>query len=492
MSNNSKYLEEPLYEIWQNLDFQKKIVTADGDDIEILDPGTRDENLGGPDFKNARLRIGNLTFVGDVEIDINYSDWKTHAHNINNDFNKVILHVSLFNKYMQPYVYSKDGRKIPSISLNDCVDKNLVKRFDKLQKEQKSNHNQLKCVYNQDKVEIEVKKKFLAELGMNRFHKKCNKVYQRLKELTFLKQKQINEPVIKYEMTPEFNSKEFYSDEFKDKNLWLQLLYEFIFEALGYSQNKEAMLKLSQHAKIEFIDETCVKENFLINAEAILFNVGGLVPEVSKLPDQEKSDYSVKIYDIWKEYKQKYDGETLSETDWTFYKIRPQNFPTIRIAGGVRFLNMLLHENLLNRVVKKIMEIQNLNVLAKSLRSLFVIKSDGFWMKHFVFDQPAKNEIRYFIGASRADEIVVNVMLPFMAVYFDLFSDEKHARKVIDIYNVYLQQGENNIIRKVSEGLGVQDLKNSTVYTQGMIELFRNYCSKNRCMECEIGKVAFA
>lgn len=491
MSSNSKYLEESLYEIWKNIDFQKKIETSEGDEIEVLDPGSRDENLGGPDFKNARLRIGNLTFVGDVEIDINYKDWKKHAHNINSDFNKVILHITLFNKYKQPYVYSKDGRKIPSVSLYESVDKNLIKRFDKIQQEQNRSKNELKCTFSQKKVELDIKKKFIADLGMNRFHKKCNKVYFRLKELTFLKQKEINEPVIKYELTPEFNNKEFYSDEFKDKNLWMQLLYEFIFEALGYSQNKEPMLKLAQNTKIEFINELCAKENFLINAESILFNIAGLVPDVSKLPDQEKSEYSVKIYNIWKEKIKKYDGHTLSETDWNFYKIRPQNFPTIRIAGGVRFLNMLLHENLLNRVVKKIIEIKNLDVLAKSLRSLFVIKSDGFWMKHYVFDQTSKNEIRYFVGASRADEIIVNVLLPFMAVYFDLFGDEKHARKVIDIYNVYLQQGENNIIRLVSEGLELNELKKSTVYTQGMIELFRNYCSKNRCMECEIGKIAF-
>ena len=150
--------------------------------------------------------------------------------------------------------------------------------------------------------------------------------------------------------------------------------------------------------------------------ESALFNIGGLLPNVDELPKEATSPYTKKLASEWELLKQIYDGKTFDETQWHFFKLRPQNFPTVRIAGGTRILKKLMYGNLIEIMIKKIREIRHLPVLVNSIRSLYVIKSEGFWQKHYVFDKPSNTEIKYFVGASSADEMVINVILPFFSI----------------------------------------------------------------------------
>ena len=90
MQRTSKIHEKFLGEIWKKQNFSNNLFTKDGQKVEIIDAGMENNELGGPDFKNARIKIGNLTYFGDVEIDSFHSDWKSHGHNINRKYNKVI------------------------------------------------------------------------------------------------------------------------------------------------------------------------------------------------------------------------------------------------------------------------------------------------------------------------------------------------------------------------------------------------------------------
>jgi len=112
-----KVQEKFLYEIWKEKKFVKTLSTADSQSIEIIDPGLQNKELAGPDFHNARIRIGNITYLGDIEIDTLHSNWKTHGHYIDNKYNKVVLHVVLSNEQNKNFVYTKEGRKVESICL---------------------------------------------------------------------------------------------------------------------------------------------------------------------------------------------------------------------------------------------------------------------------------------------------------------------------------------------------------------------------------------
>ena len=492
MSNTTKIFEKDLYNIWKNKKFESELETLNGDEIFVLDSGIENDDTAGPDFINARIRIGNLTFVGDIEIDSDYTDWKSHGHNINNKYNKVVLHASLTNKFNQPYVYTKDGRKVPSIKLCDFIDNNEVETIEtKIQSYKQRHQHSLRCEDCNSNLDMEFKEKYVASLGIERFKKKCKKFYDRLKELKYINELHLKEPVISYELSEDFNSREFAYKDFQDKELWQQLLYEYLFEALGYSKNKSIMLKLSQSVNINFIKKFEKENNFIELLESALFNISGLMPESERNSGQQSSDYTKNLVENWEKLKHLYDGYTYNEADWNYFKLRPQNFPTIRIAGGSRFLKNIIHDDLIAVMVKKINEIRNLTVLTNSLRSLFVVQSEGFWQEHFVFDKPAKMQIKYFVGASRADEILTNVILPYFAVYFDIFGNKDLSKKILSLYSMYEQRSDNKIVREVAENLDMVDHLKKTVYNQGMIELFRHYCSKSKCMECEIGKMVF-
>jgi hypothetical protein len=487
-----KLHEHTLYEIWKSQNFINPPKTITGEEILILDAGIYNNDTAGPDFKNARIRIGNLTFVGDIEIDCNYSDWKIHGHHIDNKYSKVILHAAFLNKNKHAFVYTRDGRKINSICLSELLEKTFVENlFETKESNEHNDSNNLRCHFSLNKISQEQKEKYLYQLGASRFEKKCKKLFNRIKELQFLEELKIKEPVVSYDLSQKFHNKQFKQNDFVSKLIWQQLLYELIFEALGFTKNKNQMVSLAQYANIKFLMK--IENDGVINEklEAALFNIAGLVHSLDSASDDATKKYIERISLFWNSIRSMYDGKILAETDWHFFRLRPQNFPTIRIAGGVRILHNLIHKNLIGMISKKIIEINNLKSLANTLRSIFIVKADGYWKNHYIFDQTAKSEIKYFVGVSRADEIIVNVILPFFSVYFDLFGNAKISKKILTLYSEYEQRSENQIILDMGKSLELKQELKRTIITQGAIELFRNFCSRNRCLECEIGKIVF-
>ncbi|PKL82620.1 MAG: hypothetical protein CVV24_09120 [Ignavibacteriae bacterium HGW-Ignavibacteriae-3] len=489
---STKVHEVTLYEIWKQKSYNHPLKTFAGEDIAILDAGIHNEDTSGPDFKNARIRMGNLTYVGDIEIDYNYNDWKSHGHNIDSKYTKVILHASLINRHHQDHVYSRDGRKIPSICFAEFIDDlNLEIMRKKTEENKGESISSVKCSSLVVNLDSGVKETFLRHLGNVRFEKKCKKIYNRLKELQFIKELNLKEPVISYNLTSQFNERKFDHSDFSSKEIWQQLLYELTFEALGFSKNKLQMLHLAQSVNVNFLSKIENDGVLIEKYEAALLFISGLMRESDNSPDPVTAAYREKISLHWNSIRSYYDGIIFEPSSWNFFRLRPQNFPTIRIAGGARILAGLLQRNLIASVAKKINEIHNLDVLTKSLRSVFVVKAHGFWKNHYLLDKASQAEIKYFVGVSRADEIVVNVILPFFAVYFDLFGKPEVVKKIVQLYNIYLERSENQLTNEVARQINMNVLKSRTVYSQGMIELFRSFCSKNRCLECEIGKMVF-
>ena len=487
MPSTQKIPEKQFHKIWQTQDFTEELKTSSGELLTVLNPGDYNTDESGPDFKNARIKIGNLTFIGDVEIDQDYSDWKKHGHNINRNYNKIILHICYSNLQKQHYIYTSDGRRVPSIAIDKIIASDNIelveKKITKVREEPT-----LKCASEIHLLEKDIRINAILKYGITRLEKKSNKIFTRLKELKFLSELEIKEPVIRYELTKEFNEKKFSQEDFKDKDIWKQLLYELIFEALGYSKNKGIMLKLSQFANISFLCGIEYDINYRKKLETTFYRISGLLPE----KEDSNDEYINNLWEEWDNLSKKYDGRILDETQWHFLGQRPQNFPTVRIAGGIALIEAILHHNLAGKIINKFSEINSSKVLINSIRSLFIIKANGYWKNHYIFNKPSNISLNYFIGLSRADEIVINIVLPFLSVYFELFGNEKLSKKVIKIYNEYDQKSDNKIIRQVVKGLQVEGIEKKAIYAQGMIEVYNNYCSKGRCLECELGKQIFS
>ena len=484
--------EKLLYEIWKEKNFLTSVQTHSGQKIEVIDPGENNKDSAGPDFLNSRVKIGNITYNGDVEIDIRHSDWKSHGHYLDKRYNKVILHVIFSNENYQPYVITQNGRKVESISLASFVrddHKNIIQQAIVSEKEHRDFI--MPCSSINDVVSRADKMEFISQLGIERFEKKEKRILERLKEMIYLKQMNIREPVVHYDFGEKFVNKKFTVDEFNSPLQWQQLLYEMIFEALGYSQNKDIMLKLAKALNLDFFSNLPDKEKLENIIESALMNVSGLIPQEFSAPDEETAEYLRYLVETWSEVKTGYDGIYFDKEKWHFFKLRPFNFPTIRLAGGTELLRRILVDDLFGKIITIFSKDENPKKVITFLRDAIIIKAHGFWSSHYVFEKNAKEELKYFIGLSRADDIIVNVILPVLSVYFEIFEMEDAAKRIKNLCLNYAQSNSNKVVDQVISSLILNKAEVKSIQMQGMIELFRYFCVREKCLKCEIGKVVF-
>jgi hypothetical protein len=264
-----------------------------------------------------------------------------------------------------------------------------------------------------------------------------------------------------------------------------------IFEALGYSRNKEIMLRMAKAVNVSFLNNYRSSENFDKITESALFNVSGLVPQKVTFKEEATSEYVRNLIEIWNSIRDKYDGAFFNKTEWNFFKSRPQNFPTIRLCGG----GLLISHILLSDVFKSLINYFNEDRTVKDaniiLRNYLITDARGYWANHYNFDKLSKEKLNYFIGVSRADEIIINVLFPVLSLYFEIFDKKDSAHKVKELYINYTQHGSNMLVEQVESTLGLSNASRRSINYQAMIELFRNYCVKERCLECKIGQKIF-
>jgi len=487
-----KIKEKTVYEIWKERKFKEALATSDLQTIEVVDTGIQNKDLAGPDFLNARIKFGNITYLGDVEIDSKYSDWKSHGHFIDKKYSKVILHITLSNENHQPYVYTKDKRKVHSVCLLDFIDEALGKILIRaVQNELKNRAFKMPCKDRNSIIPNKEKVNFIVELGIERFLNKSRKILERAKQLIFLKEMNIKEPVVRYDFGEDFANKKFKPKDFSNTLIWQQIIHEMIFEALGFSKNKEMMLRLAKAVNVEYLIKFVENENFLQMIESALLNVSGLIPEKISFKDERASEYVRELIELWNSLKSDYDGIYFKQEQWNFFKLRPQNFPTIRIAGGARLLQQLLSEGLFEDLLRLFEKEGDSKDHTATLRNLLVIEAEGFWSEHYVFDKSASEKLNYFIGVSRVDEIVINVLLPVLLVYFEIFGKTDSVRRVKELYINYNQKTSNQLVNQVNSTLLLGRTKERSICYQGMIELFRKYCVREKCLECKIGTKVF-
>jgi len=492
MNSKEKIHEKFFADIWKQQSFEKEIKTVDGESIQILSAGEENKEHSGPDFCNARIKIGNITYVGDVEIDTYQSDWKSHGHLMNQHFNKVILHVIFSNDFNHAQVSTQNGRRIPTLVFGEYLSQSLTSTIKTaITNERKGRTNKIPCTELSNEISEKEKLDLLEELGIERFKKKCEKLINRLKELLYLKENKVKEPMVRYTLPKEYYDKRLCYEEINDRMIWEQLFYELMFEALGYSHNKNIMRRLAQAVPLSFLHDFITTSDFHITAEATYFSVSGLIPDVLHLKDEDTSDYTRKLFQRWQEIKSSYDGQTFRETDWHFFQLRPQNFPTIRIAGGVLLVDQLLKQVLIPPIIKKISEIYKPETLIQNLRNLLIVRAEGYWKNHYVFDKPSQDELKYFIGNTRVEEMLVNVVFPFAYVYFELFNKKSLAQKTLNAFSRILLSSDNSLVKEISESLNLNSQWKRAVINQGMLELFRSFCSKEKCKDCKIGAKVF-
>jgi len=415
--------EDFLHFVWQHQYFNSKNITTTEGKSVEVVKPGFHNHLAGPDFKEASLRIDGMLWVGSVEIHLKSSDWQAHNHQGDPNYENVILHV-VYQHNQE--INGPNGQPIPTVELKGLIKPGLLSRYEGIVNSQ----SEIPCSELFQKVRAVTRLAMLEAALVRRLERKGH-LFQTLVEN---------------------NNKD-----------WEQSTYEWLARGFGFKTNSENMLELARAVPLK----TLLKHSDLKQWEALLFGASGLL---------NTSDHNEYANELRREYaflERKYEIKSnLSYNQWHFSGVRPTNFPTIRIAQFAA----LVHAN------------QNLFSLftqfssVKDLQKMLQISQSEYWEKHFNFGVLSSKEFKG-LSKTAVQSLMINTIAPLLVAY----AEYKESSDMIDLaMNILmsLPVENNHIIRKWQElGWNV----NSSFDTQGLIELYNEYCTPKKCMQCKIG-----
>ena len=480
--------------IWQRQLFTTAgLTTSDGRAVVILSPGRVNEDAG-PDFSDARIRIGSTTFQGDVELHRTAADWHAHGHQTDPHYNRVILHVVMFDDGMRPPAATAAHRTLPVLVLHPFLDRGSgTALMASLSDGEDGAAPPLACRTANTNVSTSVIRRWIEHQAEARMQLKIHRFHERLRELIDERRSIVREPYPRYYGNPDDIPKPreaFTQRDAASRQLWEQLLYEGMMEGLGYAKNEAAFAALARSVPLVTLARQGLHDTPAIMA--LLFGTAGLLPSTRKVSDRESRAYLRPLRRRWRELRPVIKGPLLHEADWRFFRLRPGNFPTVRLAAFCRLLPKLFGEDGFRRTVTLF---KSHTLSSKDRRRGLVVQCtdtpDLFWLHHYRFARASRTS-GSGLGASRADDLVVNVILPIVLLYARVFRDATVRRNARAFLADLPPTQQNTICRRVEEQLlGDKVRLGSAFLQQGAIQLYRFYCQLGRCDECEVGKIAF-
>ncbi len=411
-----------LQYVWQHqLICTDKLYTVDNEPISIIKLGMFNTNSG-PDFLNAKIKIGETLWAGDIELHIKSSDWNVHQHHTNKAYNSVILHVvASYDKD----VFCENGHKIPTLILPILprITYNYMKISDV-----KTGIRCGKHLKDIDSFRISM---YIERLVAERFESKARHIF------------------------------ELYAANTND---WEETLYQQLARNFGFQKNGDAFEHLAKSLPFHILEK---HHDCLFQIEALLFGQANIF---STTPD----DYESTLIKEYGFLQKKYNLIPISSTEWKFARMRPYNFPTIRIAQFAKLIYSTQH------FVSQIIDLQSI----QQIFNLTNVTTNEYWETHYSFGKisPKHNTT---LGKQAVESIAINTIVPFLFAYGKSHSDEKLKQKAYD-FLIELTPEKNSIIQQWND-CGMKT-KNA-LETQGLIQLFNNYCEMGNCIHCSLGHI---
>jgi len=423
MSSGKNMPEEFLQYIWGNRLFKTDgLLTHHGEQLEILDTGKHNTNSG-PDFFNARVKIGDTTWAGNIEIHQKTSDWQKHKHQADKAYDNVILHVS---EEMDARTFRTNGEEIPVLLLQ--YPKHLAQNYQQLLEA----NTWIPCEKIFHKIDPIVLQLGFNRLMIERLESKTGEIESRLQQ---------------------------------NNNDWNETFYQMLARMFGFKINAIPFELLAQSLPSGILAK---HSNSLFQLEALLFGNAGLLNS-ELLGD----DYFLQLREEYSFLYKKYKLKGIESHLWKFMRLRPVNFPTIRISQ----LAALLYGT--KALFSKIIETDNV----ESLISLFKVRASKYWNNHYKFNKASTKNSSKELGESSARILIINVVIPFLFVYGEKQNKEELKNRALD----FLEKipAENNTILRRWEELGIH--ARSAFESQALLQLKKHYCETKKCLNCHIG-----
>ncbi|VXB94038.1 conserved hypothetical protein [Flavobacterium sp. 9AF] len=395
--------------------------TIKGENLQILHFGHYLQTAG-PDFFNAQIILGNQKWAGNIEIHVKSSDWYLHHHEKDEKYDNVILHV-VWEYDME--VYRKDNSEIPILELKQYVNSNDYLNYTYLSKKK----SWINCENQITSIDSFIFNNWMERLFFERVETKSKLIYNLLEET---------------------------------KNDWDSVLFCLLAKNFGLNTNGDVFLKMAKIIPFSVIRKEKENEE---NLEALFYGITNLLEQ-----DNEDSYFQI-LKKKWFFLKEKYQLKNNVFEDLQFYKLRPDNFPTIRLSQ----LAALYHS--IPNLFEYCISIKDCD----SFYNMFNVVAGVYWDYHYNFDKRSsirkKRLTKEFI-----DLLIINTIIPIQFTYSNYLGKD-NSEAILALLR-QLKSEKNKIINQF-EYFGV--ISESALESQSLLHLKKNYCDNNKCLECTIG-----
>jgi len=418
--------EEFLHYLWKYSLFDKdSMIDNEGNRIVVINPGEYNRDSG-PDFFNARILIAGTEWAGNVEIHTRASHFIIHGHNSDHAFDNVILHVVAEN---DKKVFNSRNEELLTVEIK--YDHCLFEKYTDLI----NNPCIIACQNEIGKFDRFLFRNWLHSLLIERLQAKSDAVMKIFTETG---------------------------------NDWDETFYRMLTRYFGFRVNTEPFEMLANALPFKIIRK---HSDNRFQIEALLFGTAGMLEE-----GLFKEALSDKYYkDLIKEYRilsAKYSLQPVHGWIWKFCRLRPVNFPTVRISQLSAMLSAA------GGLFSRTLDATDI----RQLKDLFGVSASSYWDNHYVFGKKSRM-ISKNTGNQATDIFLINAVIPLIFIYGRFHDNRDVCEKALTFLG-NIDPETNSIIRDwKSAGVQVE----SAFYTQALLQLTDEYCRKRRCLECRIG-----
>ena len=412
-----------LHYVWKHQLIDKSgLQTVDGQSIEILKPGDHNSD-GGPDFFNAQLKIDGILWAGNIEIHLKSSDWNKHDHEADAAYDNCVLHVVYEH---DEAVKTSAGMVLPSLELKNKFPAQLWENYEHLLESTAP----LPCYPGILEVDEIIKHSCLDRMASERLERKTREIFS---ILHFCK-----------------------SD-------WEETFYILLARNFGFRINAQPFEMLARSLPLKIIR---MNNNRLVLVEALLFGQSGLL-------DEDRNDeYPVRLKAEYIHLRNKYQLQQIESSSWKLLRLRPGNFPCIRLAQFAQ----LLHQH--PKLFSSVLELQTIEEVHAFMR----VAASGYWDDHFLFDRRSEKSLKS-MGHHSIDNILVNAIAPALFAWGAWNGSAIHRERALYFLEKLPPEDNIQIRNWASYGMRAE----SALHSQALLHLGKEYCALKNCLSCNIG-----
>ena len=414
-------MEQLLHYVWKHKIFPlKELKTTTGQQVEVIDTGLANTDAG-PDFFNAKLKLDGVLWIGNIEIHERSSDWFKHGHHADAGYNSVILHIA---SEIDTEISRSNGERIPQIQLicPEAVRTNY--------KELLETDSYPPCYRIIPSLSPFTAHSWMSTLQMERFEQKATLLNERLKRC---------------------------------QGNWEDAFFITLARNFGFGLNGDAFETWAHRLPFRAVDK---HRNDLFQIEAIFFGQAGI------LEDSDGDGYYLRLKKEYTYLQHKFGLIPMDASLWRFLRLRPANFPHIRIAQ----LACLYHRAY--GLLSRIMETETL----QGVRDILKGGTSEYWLTHYTFGGSSPSRPKTLSNTS-LDLLIINTVVTFLYAY----GLHKGNRVLCARAGSFLEElkAENNYITRMWEQCGMK--ASNAADSQALIQLKKEYCDKKKCLYCRIG-----